>query len=68
MNRKLIAVLCQTHDRKPLATIDGLPGGHADLRPEQLRALSELLLRIANDAEAQPMGLRTYRQKKREYA
>lgn len=66
MNTKLIAVLCQTHDRKPLVTIDGLPGDHADLRPDQLRTLADALLRIADDCEAQPMGLRSYRRQKRE--
>ena len=67
MDRTLTAVLCQTHDRKPLAHIDGLPGGGADLRPEELRALAAALLRIADAAESRPMGARTYRREKREY-
>lgn len=68
MNKKLIAVLCQTHDKKPLASIDGMPGAiSADLTPTQLRALAATLVRIADDAEARPMGPRTYRRCQREY-
>ena len=67
MSTKLNVVLGQTFDKKPLATIDGFPGGDAEMRPEQLRALAKTLLLIAVDAESQPMGPRKYRQQKREY-
>lgn len=63
---KLTATLCQTFDRKPLAVVDGLPGGNADLTPAQLRGLAEGLLRIAFDAEARPMG-RNYQRLACEY-
>ena len=67
MRQTLIATLCQTHQREPLAVIEGLPGGSAELTPAQLRALAEGLLRIAADAEARPMGARQYVRKLREY-
>jgi len=35
--------------------------------PAQLRALAETLLRIAADAEVQPMEARNYTQKRREH-
>jgi hypothetical protein len=52
MKGTLDVTLCQTFDRKPLAVVDGLPGGYAELTPAQLRALADGLLRIAADAEA----------------
>jgi hypothetical protein len=60
MTNALTVTLCQTFDRKPLAVVDGLPGGAAELTPGQLRALADALLRIAADAEARPMGARSY--------
>lgn len=68
MNTTLRVVLCQTHDQKPLASIDGLPGDGAELTPAQLRDLAATLVRIANDAEARPMRPRTYRRHVGEYA
>ncbi len=65
---ELTATLCQTHQREPLAVIDGLPGGGAELTPAQLRALAETLVRIAADAEAQPMTARHFMRKRREYS
>jgi hypothetical protein len=65
--RELTATLCQTHRCEPLAVVDGLPGGDAELTPAQLRALAAGLLRIAADAESQPMGARSYMLKRREY-
>jgi hypothetical protein len=56
MNRALDASLTRTFDGKPLAVVDGLPGGGAELTPPQLRALAATLIRIADDAEARPMG------------
>ena len=68
MKGTLAVTLCQTFDRKPLAIVDGLPGGCADLTPAQLRALADALLRIAADAEARPMGPRAYLRHQRTYA
>ena len=68
MDQALTATLSQTHQRQPLAVIEGLPGGSAELTPAQLRALAEGLLRIAADAEAQPMGTRAFMRKRREYS
>lgn len=56
MNRTLDASLTRTFDGKPLAIVDGLPGGGAEMTPTQLRALAAALVRIAEDAEARPMG------------
>jgi hypothetical protein len=56
MNREINASLTRTFDGKPLAVVDGLPGGSAELTPAQLRLLAATLLRIADDAEARPMG------------
>lgn len=35
----------------PLAVVDGLPGGHAEMRPAELVALGLALLFIARDCE-----------------
>ena len=51
----LDAALCSTFDGAPLAVVDGLPGGGAELRPTELRALAAALLRIADDAEHRPL-------------
>lgn len=67
MKGALAVTLCQTFDRKPLAIVDGLPGGGADLTPAQLRALADALLRIAADAEARSMGPRAYLRHQRTY-
>jgi hypothetical protein len=64
---ELTVTLCQTYKREPLATLENLPGPGAELTPAQLRALADGLLRIAADAEAQPMGPRVYLQKRRQY-
>ncbi len=66
MTGALSAVLCRTFDGKPLAVVDGLPGGCAELTPDQLRALAGTLLRIAADADARPMG-RAYARLARQY-
>lgn len=50
----------RTHDGKPLAVIDGLPGDMAELRPSELRALAAILLQAAGDCEARPVGQRTH--------
>ena len=48
--KTLHATLTCTYDGAPLAMVDGLPGDHAELRPEQMRALAAALLRLADDA------------------
>ena len=63
---QLSATLCQTRTRTPLVSID-LPVPGADLTPAQLRALADVLVRIAADAEGQPMDKR-YSSKHRQYA
>jgi len=63
----LTATLCQTFERQPLAVVDGLPGGGAELTPVQLRALAAGLLQIAADAEARPMGPKRYVSKRCAY-
>jgi len=60
------ATLCQTRNCKPLVSVD-LPGVGIDMTPQQLRALADALVRIAADAERQPMDKR-YTCKKRQYA
>ncbi len=54
MQPALQATLTKTYRGEPLAVVDNLPGGGAELRPEQLRALAAALLQIATDCEAQP--------------
>lgn len=53
MERKLSVTFCQTYDKKPLAVIDGFPGGNAELTPQQLRRLADQLREIAKKAEQQ---------------
>ena len=50
----LHATLTRTYRGEPLAVVDGLPGGGAELMPAQLRALAATLLHIADDCEARP--------------
>jgi len=52
----LTVKLGQTSTGAPLATVDGLPGGCAEMTPSQLRALADALRRIAEDADARPKG------------
>lgn len=52
MQSELTARHCLAHDGRPLAVIDGLPGGCAELRPAELRSLAAALLRAADDCEA----------------
>ena len=44
MDHELTATLCQTSSREPLAVVEGLPGGGAELTPVQPRALADGLL------------------------
>ena len=67
MNAALNVTLTRTRDLQPLATVDGLPGGSADLTPAQLRALAAALLRIADDAEVRPVKAKTLPTVRKEY-
>lgn len=49
--RHLEVKLTQAYDGGPLAVVEGLPGGGAELRPNQLRALALALSRLADDTE-----------------
>jgi len=48
-----VRLTCTRH-AAPLAVVDGLPGGGAELTPAQLRALAATLVRVADDADARP--------------
>jgi len=52
--RALQVRLTCTRHAAPLAVVDGLPGGGAELTPGQLRDLAAALVRVAEDAEARP--------------
>lgn len=67
MDNRLDVLLTQTHDRKPLALVRNLPGGDADMTPQQLRALAAVLCAAADECEAQPMTPKRFSQRKREY-
>ena len=47
----LVVLHCADRHGQPLATVDGFPGGSADMHPEQLRALALALLRVADDCD-----------------
>ena len=66
MNDRLYVTHCVGYDLRPLATVDGLPGGSADLRPAQMRALADALNAAADDCEAL-MGRRKKLREQREY-
>jgi len=48
--------------------VRNLPGGDADMTPQQLRALAAVLCAAADECEAQPMNTKRFSQRKREYA
>ena len=54
MESTIRATLTGTHRGEPLAVLDGLPGGAAELTPDQLRALARTLVKIAAACEARP--------------
>ncbi|MDE2081696.1 MAG: hypothetical protein KGI90_10105 [Burkholderiales bacterium] len=54
MPTDLRATFTRCYRDEPLAVIDGLPGGGAEMRPAQLRALAAALLQIAADCDATP--------------
>jgi hypothetical protein len=43
--------MTRAYDGGPLAVVDGLPGGGAELRPHQLRQLAYALARVADETE-----------------
>ncbi len=53
--RDLIVTHTTTFDGRPLAVVDGLPGGHAELSPAQLRAFAAALLTAATDCDSLPI-------------
>lgn len=67
MNTELRATMTHTSTGAPLATVDGLPGGGADLTPSQLRALAATLVQIATDCEARPMHRKHPTPERKEY-
>jgi hypothetical protein len=68
MDKTLTVSLSRTFDGAPLAVVDNLPGGGAELRPAQLRALAATLQRIADDCEARPVKGRNWTPARRDYA
>ena len=67
MDKTLTVSLSRTFDGAPLAVVDNLPGGGAELRPAQLRALAATLQRIAEDCEARPVKGRNSTPARRAY-
>jgi hypothetical protein len=67
MDKPLTVTLSRTFDGAPLAVVDNLPGGGAELRPAQLRALAAALQRIADDCEARPVKGRYWSPARRAY-
>lgn len=61
------ATLGQTKDKRALVTVSTGFGFDGDYTPEQIRRYAQTLLRIADDAEAQPMGPRSFRRSDRGY-
>lgn len=54
-------------DGRPLVTVQDSIGCTGDYRPEELRAIAAKLLAIAEDAEARPMGKRSFSRSYRRY-
>ena len=67
MQKPLSATLTKTYTGEPLAVVDNLPGGFAELRPAELRELARALVRIADDCEARPTKGRGWAPARREY-
>lgn len=59
--------LGQDRERRPLVALQELIGGAGDYRPADLRAIAGKLNAIADDAEAQPMGKRSFFRSYRRY-
>lgn len=68
MKRLIEATLTKTFNNKPLVVIsDTLLGGDAARTPEQLRALADVLQKMASDVETAHPGKPTDRPIKRVY-
>ena len=64
---RLHVCLGQDRNRNPLVTLQELIGGAGDYCPADLRTLATKLNAIADDAEAQPMGKRSFDRSYRRY-
>jgi hypothetical protein len=60
MDKELTVVLTRTYDLKPLAVVRNLPGGDAEMTPDQMRSLADALRIAAEECESRPMGKRTF--------
>ena len=67
MQKPLSVSLTRTLKGEPLAVVDNLPGGFAELRPSELRALAAALQRIASDCEARPTTGKSWMPARRDY-
>ena len=68
MDKTLTVSLSRTFDGAPLAVVDNLSGGGAELRLAQLRVLAATLQRIADDCEARPVKGRNWTPARRAYS
>lgn len=64
---RLHVCLGQNRERRPLVMLQELIGGAGDYSPADLRAIAAKLNAIADDAEAQPMGKRSFFRRYRRY-
>lgn len=64
---RLHVCLGQDRERRPLVTLQELIGGAGDYSPADLRVIADKLRAIADDAEAQPMGKRSFFRSYRRY-
>lgn len=64
---RLHVCLGQDRERRPLVTLQELIGGAGDYSPADLRVIAEKLVAIADDAEGQPMGKRSFFRSYRRY-
>ncbi len=67
MNAELEVMLTRTFDGRPLATVQNLPGGDADMTPAQMRALAAALCAAADECESRPMDKRRFMRAVRRY-
>jgi hypothetical protein len=67
MDKTLTVSISRTFDGKPLAVVDNLPGGFAELRPAELRALAAALQRVASDCEARSTKGKHWMPARRDY-
>lgn len=60
MQKHIEATLTRDRFNKPLAVIESPLGNGMEATPVQLRALADVLCRIADEAEARPMSGRHF--------